>query len=117
MQKKRHFTPDFKRHVVEEFLSGISTPAQISRKHQISGGLLYYWKKLYALGRLGNEPRYELALKERVKELECMVGKLTMDNELLKKALQRILETSLKKEHSLLLTVPDAGEPSLGGAK
>jgi len=117
MRQKRTFTNDFKRQVVEEVLSGISKPAQVIRKHNISGGMLHYWKQRYAKGKFGNEPTQEAALKERLKELECMVGRLTMDNDLLKKALRASIEASRKKE-SLL---PDAYPPQefqlKGGAK
>ncbi len=40
MKKQRGFTIEFKRQVVEELLSGVSTPVQITRRHEISSGLL-----------------------------------------------------------------------------
>ena len=70
MRKQRKFSPDFKRQVVEELLSGISTPSQLSRRHDIASGLLYHWKKQYAKGSFGNEPTKEAALKERVRQLD-----------------------------------------------
>ena len=117
MKPKRTFTGEFKRQVVEELLAGINTPAQITRKHNISGGLIYHWKKQYAKGKFNNEPIHEVALKERVKELECMIGRLTMDNDLLKKALQSNLEASRKKESLLpdVYLTPEA--QSKGGAQ
>jgi transposase len=117
MRDKRNFSPEFKRRVVEELLSGISTPAQITRKYNISGGLLYHWKKQYALGKFENEPRQDLVLKERIKELERMVGRLTMDNDLLKKALQNTVEQSRKKESSLPTTQLATKVASGGGAE
>ena len=56
MKSKRKFEPEFRRQVVEELLSKISTPAQIVRKYGISGGLLQNWKQQYAKGKYGNEP-------------------------------------------------------------
>jgi len=117
VNNKRSFSPEFKRRVVEEYLSGVSTPAQVIRKHNISWKLLYSWKKRYALGKLGNEPRYELAYEERIKELERMVGRLTMDNEFLKKSLSSSLEQARKKENSSPDTFPGTGAASKGGAK
>jgi len=117
MQDRRRFTLEFKRQVVEELLSGISTPGQISRKHEISGGLLYYWKRRYQQGKLGNESSHPEALKERIKELERIVGQLTMDNDFLKKALAHSLEASRKKESLLPLRIPSGLVPSKGGAK
>jgi transposase len=117
MKPKRAFTVEFKRQVVEELLSGISSPAQLTRKYNLAGGLIYHWKKQYAKGCFGNEPDQVEALKERVKELERMVGRLTMDNDLLKKALQTTLEVSQKKERLLPDIFSDTGVQSKGGVK
>ena len=65
----------------EELLSGMSTPAQLTRRYEISSGLLYHWKEQYAKGRFNNEPTKEAALEYRVRQLEQLVGKLTLENE------------------------------------
>ena len=117
MKPKRTFIKEFKRQVVEELLSGIATRAQISRKHSLSGGLINHWKEQYEKGKLGNEPTQEEALKERVKELECMIGRLAMDNDLLKKALQATMEASRKKESLLPPVYPPQEAQLKGGAK
>lgn len=117
MKTKRTFTSEFKRQAIEELLSGISTRAQISRKYNLSGGLITHWKEQYEKGRLGNEPTQEAALKERIKELECMIGRLALDNDLLKKALQASIEASWKKEGLLPDTYPPSEVQSKGGAK
>jgi transposase len=88
MKEKRNFTPEFKRQVIEELLSGTSRPAQLCRRHNIGISLLYHWKKQYSVGKLNNEPIKEAALQDRVEQLERLVGKLTLENEFLKKALQ-----------------------------
>ncbi len=41
MSEQRKFSTEFKRQVVEEYLSGVSTAAQLCRRHSISSGLLY----------------------------------------------------------------------------
>jgi transposase-like protein len=92
MRKQRRFPAKFKRQVVEELLSGITGPAQLCRHHNISSGLLHHWKKQYSRGRFGNEPTQEVALKDRIAKLEQMVGRLTMENEFLKKALENTSE-------------------------
>ena len=117
MQDRRRFSNEFKRQVIEELLSGISSPARISRKYEISGGLLYHWKRRYQQGKLDNESSHPEALKERIKELERMVGRLAMDNDFLKKTLERSIETSRKKESLLPLSVPRDSVRSKGGAK
>ena len=99
--KQRRFSNEFKRQAVEELLSGISSSAQLCRRHSISSGLLYHWKKQYAKGGFGNEPTQEAAQSERICQLEQMVGKLALENEFLKKALQNSLRLSNKRESSL----------------
>jgi transposase-like protein len=88
MRNLRTYSQEFKRQVVEELLSGESRPAQICRRHNISSNLLYHWKRQYSLGKFNNEPLQEAALKDRIEKLERLVGKLTLENELLKKGLQ-----------------------------
>ncbi len=97
MKHRRSFAVELKRQIVEELLSGMSTPAQLTRRYEISSGLLYHWKEQYAKGRFDNEPSKEAALEDRVRQLEQLVGKLTLENEFLKKAVQRGLLTLPKK--------------------
>lgn len=115
MKHKRNFPIDLKRQVVEELLSGVSTPAQLMRRYEISSGLLYYWKEQYARGRFNNEPTKEAALEDRVRQLEQLVGKLTLENEFLKKAVQRgLLSPPRKSEGSLLNIVSSSKAPKEG---
>jgi len=100
MKEKRNFTPEFKRQVIEELLSGVSRPAQLCRRHNIGISLLYHWKKQYSLGKLNNEPIKEAALQDRVEQLERLVGKLTLENEFLKKALQNNVNHHSRKGNS-----------------
>jgi transposase-like protein len=81
MKQRRMFRTEFKRQVVEEYLSGASTAAQLMRPHEISSGLLYHWKDQYTKGRFDNPPSHEAALEERVRQLEQLVGRLTLENE------------------------------------
>lgn len=106
MKHRRVFAVELKRQIVEELLSGMSTPAQLTRRYEISSGLLYHWKEQYAKGHFNNEPTKKAALEDRVRQLEQLVGKLTLENEFLKKAVQRGLLTLPKKsDNSLLNTV------------
>jgi len=115
MRKQRTFSPEFKRQIVEELLSGVSTPAQICRRHEISSGLLYYWKKQYGQTDPGSHSKREAALQERVQQLEQMLGKAYLENEFLKKALQRTLGPS-KRRGSSLPTTETCSKPPRGGA-
>jgi transposase len=91
MRNIRSYSQEFKRQVVEELMSGESRPAQICRRHNISSSLLYHWKKQYSRGKFNNEPTAEAALQDRIEKLERLVGKLTLENEFLKKGLQHSL--------------------------
>lgn len=112
--KQRRFSPEFKRQVVEELLSGISSSAQLCRRHNISSGLLFHWKKQYTKGSFGNEPSQEAVNGERICQLEQLVGRLTLENEFLKKALYNSLKRSEKKGSSLP-TINTLSKASGGG--
>ncbi len=88
MKDKRNFSLEFKRQVVQELLGGESGAAQLCRRHNITSSLLYHWKEQYSKGKFNNEPTREGALKDRIEKLERLVGKLTLENEVLKKGLQ-----------------------------
>ena len=94
MKNRRYFSLEFKRQVVEELLSGESRPAQLCRRYNLSASLLYHWKKQYSRGKFNNEPIEEAALKDRIEKLERLVGRLTLENEFLKKGLQMSVSRS-----------------------
>lgn len=50
MAERRKFSAAFKRQVVEELLSGVTTLAQLSRRLDVSSGLIVHWKKRYEEG-------------------------------------------------------------------
>jgi transposase-like protein len=100
MRNQRSFSVEFKRQVVEELMNGESRPAQLCRRYNIAPSLLYHWKRQYSRGKFNNEPTEEGALKDRVEKLERLVGKLTLENELLKRGLQHSLSRSQRNGRS-----------------
>ena len=94
MKNRRYFSLEFKRQVMEELLSGESRPAQLCRRYNLSASLLYHWKKQYSRGKFNNEPLEEAALKDKIEKLERLVGRLTLENEFLKKGLQMSVSQS-----------------------
>jgi transposase len=100
MRNQRSFSVEFKRQVVEEVLSGESRTAQLCRRHNISPSLLYYWKRQYSRGKFNNEPTEEAALKDRIEKLERLVGRLTLENEFLKRGLQNSLSQAQRNGKS-----------------
>ena len=106
--RRRRFTQDFKRSLVEQLLSETAGPAELCRRYNISSGQLYTWKKQYAHGKLDSEPSREAELEARVRELERLLGKVTLENEFLKKAVRNSLKQTQKKESSLPKTAPSS---------
>lgn len=70
MKQQRTFSVEPKRQILEELLSGTSTPAQLICHHIISSGLLNHWKEQYAKDRFGDKPGKEAALEDRARQLE-----------------------------------------------
>jgi len=100
MRNQRNFSLEFKRQIVEELLSGESRPAQLCRRYNISSSILYHWKKQYSRGKFDNEPAGEAALKDRIEKLERLVGRLTLENEFLKRGLKNSLSQSSRNGKS-----------------
>ena len=101
MRNQRSFSLEFKRQAVEELLSGESRPAQLCRRYNITSSVLYHWKRQYSRGKFSNEPTEEGALRDRIEKLERLVGKLTLENEFLKRGLQHSLSQSQRNGASL----------------
>ncbi len=103
MATRRRFTNVFRRMVVEEYLSGSTSQAQLARRYNISSQLIIRWRKSYSQGKLARDNDSDMLSRDaRIRELERMVGKLTMENDLLKKAAQ--FEQQEQNEHSSIIT-------------
>ncbi len=89
--KRRIFTREFKLKVIREVEAGKSQ-AQATREYQLSDTAIYKWRQQLskyndqAFAGRGNAYTDEA----RVQELESMVGRLTMENDFLKKLLQKL---------------------------
>jgi len=115
MRTKRTYSVAFKRQVIEELLSGSATMGQLSRRYEISSGLIGHWRDRYTEGKFVEGKSGNVKASEaKIRELEQMVGRLTMDNELLKKAMAYALQK--RRENSLPITAKSL-EGSNGGAK
>jgi len=113
MARRRRFSNVFKRMVVEEYLSGAATQAQLSRQYNISPHLIIRWRKEYADGKLARDDDPDLLTRDaRIHELERMVGKLAMENELLKKAVTFM--EARQKEISSIATGPSLVQSKRG---
>lgn len=89
--KRRRFTREFKQQVVREVEAG-KPLAQAAREHEVLPASICRWRaELHRYAErafAGNGNTYKD--EARRAELERMVGRLTMENDLLKKALLRL---------------------------
>ena|SRR5215467_3731116 len=85
---RRTFTPQFKAEVVLAVLTGAQTQAEICRQHGLKPELVALWRKTF-LDRLPSvftgEDRNDRDAA-RVAELERLVGRLTLELDVAKKA-------------------------------
>lgn len=97
VQRRRRWTPEEKVQIVEEtYLPGMSV-SLVARRHGIAGSQLFNWRRLMAQGALtaagaGEEvvPASEYrALQAQVSELQRLLGKKTMEAEILREAVSR----------------------------
>ena len=116
MNINRTFNKEFKKRVVEEIVTGTITPAAASRKYGVVYQVIKYWQKVYELGRLDNEPTTDAGWQKRIEDLERMVGRLTMENEFLKKTL-KLLHTHHRQKEQLLKVTNISSEISGGGVR
>ena len=88
MRTRRKFSPEFKSEIVLQLLSGETSLAQICREHQLTAQMVNQWKQQFlAHARHAFEAdAVTQADQQRIAELERMVGKLTMELEIAKKA-------------------------------
>ncbi len=90
-EESKKFQLEFKRQAVEELVSRESGLAQLRRRYDVTSSLLYHWKRQYSRGKFNGEPGEEGAVWDRVEKLERLVGKLTLENEVLKRGLRHSL--------------------------
>lgn len=94
LQKKRRFTDDFKRSIVEEFESGKLSVVQLSKLHNLERAMIYRWihefstfnEKGFRIIEMKESATQKLKeLEEKVKELERAVGQKQIQIDYLEK--------------------------------
>ena len=88
-RKRRTFTPEFKGRVVLEALSGESSQTELCRRHNLSEDQLLKWKQQFlenvaSLFESGDKGSQDAA--ERIAQLEQLVGRLSVELDIHKKA-------------------------------
>src|SRR5205814_9319930 len=94
--RRRRFSTDLKLAVVTETMQPGMTISYVARRHGLSPSLIFRWRRLMSEGgkqavRADEEvvAASELRrLQERVRELERLLGRKTMEAEILKDALE-----------------------------
>ena len=116
IRQRKSYSSDFKKQVVESILSGSSSQAELAREHKISPVVINRWKKDYKAGKFfENLTSQDMArLELKIRDLERLVGRLTLENEVLKKI--RDLDTKGKKDSLSIVTSKDWDQLK-GGAK
>lgn len=103
VERRRIWSPREKESIVREtYEEGVSV-SQIARKYGINPSQLFYWRRLMESGaRMGVSAGEELVpksalkdLERQVKDLERMLGKKTMENEILREAVKLAHEKKL----------------------
>lgn len=107
MKKNRVLSPAFKAAAVQRMQAGES-PSALARELRVRRKLLYEWRDRVLAGqplRARGRPRKDTEAEppthrtaDRIKELELLVGQLTLENRFFKGALQRIKE--LRRQNS-----------------
>ena len=91
-----------------EIVSGSTTQAEAAREYKISLVLITKWEKDYKAGKFfKNASSHDMAkLELRIRELERLLGKVTLENEMLKRV--RDLNTKEKKKIYRFVTSSEA---------
>ena len=96
VQRRRRWTPEQKLELVKQTFEAGMTVSMVARQAGIAATQLFQWKKAYSEGSLvavgANEPVVPAsemveALK-RIKQLEGALGRKTLENEILKEAVE-----------------------------
>jgi transposase-like protein len=84
----RRFTPELKARVVLELISGAASPAEACRQYNLKPQTVSRWKAefLEKAPRLFQTREQSSQEQARIAELERMIGRLTLELEIAKKA-------------------------------
>src|ERR1035438_7398818 len=57
--RRRYWTTEEKRRIVEQTLSSTLSVASLARQHGVNANQVFYWRKLFHAGQLGRDERIE----------------------------------------------------------
>lgn len=110
VQRRRTYSAEEKQRMVEEAEQPGSSPSFVARKYGISSSLIFRWRRLVKEGgrkAVGADeevvPASEVrALKAKIRELERVLGRTTVENGILKEAVQLAHQKKLISRMPLL---------------
>jgi len=108
VERRRRWSPEEKRAILEEGEQPGNSLSAVARKYGVNPNQLFHWRKLMREGALiavGADdqvvPASEVKqLKAQIRELERLLGKKTMETEILRDAIR------IAREKKLLLRMP-----------
>ena len=110
IQRRRRYSVDQKLAVLEEAARPGTTISYVARRHGISPSLIFGWRRRMSEGgkeavRADDEVVAKaevLSLQKQVRELQRVLGKKTLENEILREAVQIAHEKKLISRWPLL---------------
>jgi transposase len=95
VQRRRRWSAEEKAAIVQETYAPGMSVSLVARRHGIAPNQLFTWRRLYASGALSAVGAGEdvvaaseyRALQHQVRELQRLLGKKTLENEILREAL------------------------------
>jgi len=95
--RRRHWTTEQKLRIIEESFQAGETVSSTARRHGVAPNLLYRWRRLLSEGGAAavesDEPVVGTSevkkLEDRIRELERMLGRKTLEAEILREALAK----------------------------
>lgn len=102
VSKRKKYAPEYKARLVLEIVSGKRSVADIARAEKIKDSVLYEWRNevVAKLPLLFSMNLPAQSQSDREKELEQLIGQLTIENQALKKASQWLSGLSRKNDRS-----------------
>lgn len=112
--RRRRWTTEQKIRIIEESFDSGASVSEVARRNGVAPNLLFRWRRLMSEGgvaAVGSDEEVVGAsevrrLEERVRELERLLGRKTMENEILRDALDK---ANSKKQTLRLLSQSKGG--------
>ena len=105
MAKRRRFTPEFKAELVFEVLSGVSSQAEVCRRHNLNENQLSEWKRHVlenASSLFESTDKQSSDAEKRIAHLEQLVGRMAVALDIQKKLLTELDSRYLKNDTTFL---------------